>query len=107
VRFLAYPTHIVGTTVTWRVLRQEDTGRIATLDAPLCEALAGKRGGTVQAGIGRALVVDTAGLRAVRRYYVDAEGDAPTIYGAGGQPFATVCGALRSLVGHVPDGGSC
>ena len=107
IKLLAYPVRTLEADVEWRCFRMNNRGRIVALNETLCVALAAKRGGMVRPAPGQALVANAAGLRAIRRYYVEGVGDYPAIYGADGAPYKTVCAAIRTFFGYVPDGGGC
>jgi hypothetical protein len=104
---LAYPVASDGTDVTFRVLRRNRLGSLVALQVPLCMALVRRRGGDCWVAAGGALEANAEGLRAIRKWYVEVQGDRPAIYGADGEEYATVCDAVRTVLGFVPGGERC
>jgi hypothetical protein len=104
---LAYPVESDGADVVFRVLRRNRSGTLVALQVPLCLALVSRRGGTARMGPGGALEVNAEGLRAIRKWYVGTKGDRPAIYGADGEPYETVCDAVRTVLGFVPGKADC
>lgn len=107
IRLLAYPVQVLVDDVEFRVLRLNNRNAQVAMDANLCMGLAKKRGGRVRPGAGMALVANADGLRAIKRWYVDVQGDHPAFYGQDGEPHRTVCGAMKTFFGYVPGSERC
>ena len=105
-RFLAYPVASDGTDVQFRVMRRSRAGAVVPLPVPLCMALAAKAGGACRPAL-NGVVANAQGVRGLRRWFVEVHGDRPAIYGADGEPYETVCDAVRTVLGFVPGGERC
>lgn len=104
---LAYPLRSDGTDVWFRVIRRRQRGHLEALPGALCAALARARGGACHAAGGGAVEANAEGLRAIRKWFVGVQGDRPAFYGADGEPYTTVCDAVRTVLGFVPGGERC
>jgi hypothetical protein len=104
---LAYPIGSDGTDVRFRVIRRNRAGTRMALPVPLCAALARRAGGEVWAAGEGALEANAQGLRGLRRWFVGAQGDRAAFYGGDGEPYETVCDAVRTVLGFVPGGVRC
>lgn len=104
---LAYPVGSTATDVTFRVLRRNRSGTRVAFQVPFCKALVRARGGECQAAGGGVLEANAEGLRAIRQWYVDVQGDRPAIYGVDGEAYETVCEAVRTVLGFVPGETRC
>lgn len=105
--FLAYPVASDGTDVEFRVIRRNRAGTLVALPQALCAALARRAGGECWGAGGGGVVANAQGVRGLRRWFVGVQGDRPAIYGQDGEPYETVCDAVRTVLGFVPGGERC
>lgn len=104
---LAYPVASDGTDVVFRVIRRNRAGTRLALPVALCAALARRAGGEAHSVGGGVLEANAQGLRGIRRWFVGAQGDRAAFYGHDGDPYETVCDAVRTVLGFVPGGVRC
>lgn len=104
--FLAYPVAAAGDDVEFRVVRRH-AGRLVPLPPDLCRVLAERAGGSCRIDGAGGIFANAQGVRGLRRWFVVVHGDRPAIYGADGEPYETVCDAVRTVLGFVPGGTRC